>query len=90
MNISTAGIAEAESATPRALHARSRWRWQLPNTIETVTKEDQAVGDEDEFRSRPARFYRERLNAIGLRALGSHCWLSPSMVERATALELTL
>lgn len=57
--------------------------------IETFAREDQAVGDEDEFKSRPARFYRERLNAIGLRALGSHCWLSPSMLERATALELS-
>ncbi len=57
--------------------------------IETFAREDQAVGDEDEFKSRPARFYRERLHVIGLRALGSHCWLSPALVERATALELT-
>jgi SAM-dependent methyltransferase len=56
--------------------------------IETFTREDQAVGDEDEFKSRPARFYRERLRATGLRPLGSHCWLSPAVVERATALEL--
>src|SRR5690606_13396164 len=46
--------------------------------IETFAREDQAVGDEDEFKSRPARFYRERLNATGLRVLGSHCWLSPA------------
>ena len=56
--------------------------------IETFTREDQAVGDEDEFKSRPARFYRERLHAIGLQPLGSHCWLSPGLVERATTLEL--
>ena len=56
--------------------------------IEAFTREDQAVGDDDEFKSRPARFYRERLEAIGLRALGSHCWLSPALVERATVLEL--
>ncbi|MEO5963506.1 MAG: class I SAM-dependent methyltransferase [Thermomonas sp.] len=56
--------------------------------IETFTKEDQAVGDEDEFKSRPARFYRERLCATGLQPLGSHCWLSPGLVARATALEL--
>ena len=56
--------------------------------IEVFTHEDQAVGDEDEFKSRPARFYRERLRAIGLRPLGSHCWLSPGLVDRATALEL--
>lgn len=56
--------------------------------IETFTSEDQAVGDEDEFKSRPARFYRQRLGAVGLQALGSHCWLSPGLVARATALEL--
>lgn len=56
--------------------------------IEAFTREDQAVGDEDEFKSRPARFYRDRLQAIGLRALGSHCWLSPGLVDHATALEL--
>ena len=56
--------------------------------IEAFARQDQAVGDEDEFKSRPARFYRERLRAIGLRPLGSHCWLSPALVTRATALEL--
>jgi SAM-dependent methyltransferase len=56
--------------------------------IEAFAREDQAVGDEDEFKSRPARFYRKRLHALGLRPLGSHCWLSPGLVARATALEL--
>ncbi|MDQ3040334.1 MAG: class I SAM-dependent methyltransferase [Pseudomonadota bacterium] len=56
--------------------------------IETFAREDQAVGDEEEFKSRPARFYRERLQATGLRALGSHCWLAPALLARATALEL--
>ena len=56
--------------------------------IEAFTREDQAIGDEDEFKARPARFYRERLRAIGLQPLGSHCWLSSSLVSRATALEL--
>lgn len=56
--------------------------------IEAFAREDQAVGDEDEFKARPARFYRERLRAIGLRPLGSHCWLSPQLAGRATALEL--
>ncbi len=56
--------------------------------IEAFAREDQAVGDEHEFKSRPARFYRERLRGIGLRPLGSHCWLSPQLAERATALEL--
>jgi SAM-dependent methyltransferase len=56
--------------------------------IEAFAREDQAVGDEHEFMARPARFYRERLRGIGLQPLGSHCWLSPGLVGRATALEL--
>ena len=32
--------------------------------------------------------YRERLRALGLRPLGSHCWLSPALVPQAAALEL--
>lgn len=56
--------------------------------LETFTREDQAIGDEDEFKSRPARFYRDRLSGIGLRSLGSHCWLSPQLGNRATSLEL--
>ena len=57
--------------------------------IEAFAREDQAIGDEDEFKSRPARFYQQRLRAVGLRPLGSHCWLSPDLVARATTLELT-
>jgi SAM-dependent methyltransferase len=56
--------------------------------IEAFAREDQAIGDEDEFKSRPACFYRQRLRAVGLQPLGSHCWLSPALVLRATALEL--
>jgi SAM-dependent methyltransferase len=56
--------------------------------IEVFAREDQAIGDEDEFKARPAPFYRERLRAIGLRPLGSHCWLPPQLASRATALEL--
>jgi len=55
--------------------------------LETFTREDQAEGDEHDFKSRPAAFYRRRFAALGLRALGSHCWLSPSLAEDATALE---
>ena len=56
--------------------------------IETFTREDDAVGDEHEFQSRLARYYVQRLRALGLQPLGSHCWLSPNLVARATALEL--
>ena len=56
--------------------------------IEVFTRGDGAVGDEDAFKQRNAAFYRERLRGLGLHPLGSHCWLSPSRVALATALEL--
>jgi SAM-dependent methyltransferase len=56
--------------------------------LETFAREDQAEGDDDDFRRRPGRFYRQRFEAAGFRALGSHCWLSPVLVPGATALEL--
>lgn len=55
--------------------------------LETFTRDDQAEGDEDHFRRRPAGFYRERLLAQGFGPLGSHCWLSPALAGQATALE---
>jgi SAM-dependent methyltransferase len=56
--------------------------------LEVFAREDQAEGDEDEFQPRPAAFYRRRLRALGLRPLGSHCWLPPARAAQATALEL--
>jgi SAM-dependent methyltransferase len=56
--------------------------------LETFTREDAAEGDEDAFQSRPARFYRQRFEAVGFTALGSHCWLSPALRDSATALEI--
>jgi predicted TPR repeat methyltransferase len=55
--------------------------------LETFAREDQAEGDEHGFRQRPAAFYRKRFAALGFRALGSHCWLSPALAGQATALE---
>ena len=55
--------------------------------LETFTREDDAEGDEHDFQARPARFYRQRFEKLGLRALGSHCWLSPMLGDDATALE---
>ena len=56
--------------------------------IEAFAREDEAVGDDHEFKRRPAAFYTTRLRATGLRPLGSHCWLSPARVAAASALEL--
>lgn len=57
--------------------------------LETFTREDAAEGDEHDFLARPATFYRKRFAALGLRALGSHCWLSPALRDGAVSLELT-
>ncbi|GHD64609.1 methyltransferase [Luteimonas padinae] len=56
--------------------------------LEAFAREDAAEGDEDGFIARPGAFYRRRFEAVGFRALGSHCWLSPALVPGATALEL--
>ena len=56
--------------------------------IEVFARGDGAEGDEHDFRQRPAAFYRNRLRALGLRPLGSHCWLSPALAPQAAALEL--
>lgn len=57
--------------------------------LEVFTREDDAEGDEDEFQNRPAKFYRQRFDALGLRQVGSHCWLSPRLADDATALEIS-
>lgn len=57
--------------------------------LETFTREDDAEGDEDEYQNRPAAFYRKRFEALGLRQVGSHCWLSPRLATDATALEIS-
>ena len=56
--------------------------------IEMFTRGDEAVGDDVDFRKRAKAFYVDRLRAVGLHPLGSHCWLSPALVPQAAALEL--
>ena len=56
--------------------------------LDAFTREDRAVGDEHDFQQRPAAFYRKRFAALGFAQLGSHCWLSPALRDRATALEI--
>lgn len=57
--------------------------------LEVFAREDEAEGDEHDFQNRPAKFYRQRFEALGLRQLGSHCWLSPQLADDATALEIS-
>ena len=56
--------------------------------LELFTKEDDTEGDDVGFHARPARFYRQRFEAVGFRFVGSHCWLSPTLAGDAAALEL--
>ena len=56
--------------------------------LETFTREDETEGDDVDFQARPAAFYRKRFAALGFRQCGSHCWLSPALVDQAAALEL--
>ena len=55
--------------------------------LETFTTRDATEGDEHDFRKRSAAFYRARFQALGLRQVGSHCWLSPRLGDGATELE---
>ena len=57
--------------------------------LETFTREDEYEGDRDGFQPRSGRWYRQQLQDAGLRAIGSHCWLSPSLAADVAALEST-
>jgi len=56
--------------------------------LECFSREDETEGDAEEFQARPAAFYRRRFAALGLRQIGSHCWLSPQLAGAAAALEM--
>ncbi len=55
--------------------------------LETFTREDAFEGDHDGFQTRPAAWYRRQFTTQGLRAAGSHCWLSPRLAAEMAALE---
>ena len=55
--------------------------------LETFTREDDTDGDNVDFKSRPARFYRDRFARLGLTPLGSHLWLAQGLADRLVALE---
>ncbi|MFC3551072.1 class I SAM-dependent methyltransferase [Lysobacter cavernae] len=55
--------------------------------LETYTREDETDGDDDGFKRRPAKFYRQRLQALDFTALGSHLWLAPHRRDGLAALE---
>ncbi len=55
--------------------------------LETFTREDDYEGDHDGFQPRTARWYRQALDAVGLRPVGSHCWLPRTRADELAALE---
>jgi SAM-dependent methyltransferase len=57
--------------------------------FETFCRGDDIVGDELSFHPRSAAFYLRAFADAGFTACGSHCYLSQSLRDDATALELT-
>ncbi len=55
--------------------------------LETFAAEDEFEGDHAGFQARPARWYVRELGKRGLKPVGSHCWLGPSLASEASALE---
>lgn len=56
--------------------------------IEVFAKEDDIVGDFDGFLPRTADWYRRQFRAAGLRACGSHLYLSPHLSGHGASLEM--
>jgi SAM-dependent methyltransferase len=55
--------------------------------IETFCKEDDIVGDKNQFQLRSASWYRTEFSKAGFIACGTHCYLSPTLHPLASALE---
>jgi SAM-dependent methyltransferase len=55
--------------------------------LEVYTREDDPGGDRVGFQGRPARFYREAFNEVGLIPVGSQCYASPRLARHVAALE---
>ena len=55
--------------------------------LECFTADDDLVGDLEGFLPRPARWYRRAFRQAGLVPLGMHCWASPGLAPRTSALE---
>jgi SAM-dependent methyltransferase len=55
--------------------------------LELFTREDDPGGDREGFFKRPARFYREAFNEVGLMPVGSQCYAGPRLARHVTSLE---
>jgi SAM-dependent methyltransferase len=55
--------------------------------LEVLTKEDDIVGDLDDFIRRPAATYRKLFSGAGMTFVGPYCWLSPAFHKSVAELE---
>lgn len=55
--------------------------------LEVFAREDDPDGDREGFIARRARWYRAAFTEAGFTAVGSHCWLSPTLAGEAASLE---
>lgn len=55
--------------------------------IDLFCRGDAAEGDHDGFLARSAMFYARQFAAIGLRPVGTHCYLMPAFADSLTQLE---
>jgi SAM-dependent methyltransferase len=55
--------------------------------LEVLTKEDDIVGDLDDFIRRPATTYRKLFTGAGMTFVGPYCWLSPAFRKSVAELE---
>lgn len=55
--------------------------------IDLFARGDRFVGDRDGYIARPARWYRAEFEEAGWTAAGGNCYLSPILLDEASALE---
>lgn len=56
--------------------------------LDVLTRDDDIIGDLEEIKRRPPRWYRRRFSAAGLTAVAPYCWLSPALRGDAAELEI--
>jgi SAM-dependent methyltransferase len=56
--------------------------------VEVLTAEDSVIGDLDSFLFRPAAWYRNAFRRVGMRKVGPYLWLSPSLEDEISELEI--
>ncbi len=56
--------------------------------LEVLTEEDNIVGDLHGLNRRPAAWYRRRFERAGFRWVGPYLWISPSLRDEVSGLEM--